>query len=219
MFMKRSANMKPTLKLLFTFSVILFILTGHFLALSVSTNKETAWIYVLVFYAGWIIFSLTVLLRSTDLQQMFKLSSNALWNLLPLIFIIPTVIFLFIPNLHLIKTDNWLLANFIICICGPFLEEVYWRGLFQKIYGTSIYSFLLSSFLFGLSHPLIFGINSKGDSGVPAFVGTFIVGATWWFCYYKTRSLRGAVLTHFLMDVAGMAVYVLTNKVKLLPIN
>src|SRR5205085_650005 len=103
MFMKQHSDLRPTPKLLFTVSVLLFIITGHFLAVAVSSYKETAWMYVLVFYAGWIILSLILLLRLTDLHQMFKPSSKVLWNLLPLMFIIPTIIFLFIPNMHLIK--------------------------------------------------------------------------------------------------------------------
>ena len=51
---------------------------------------------------------------------------------------------------------------------------------------------------------------------VTFFYGAFIVGATWWYCLRKTRSLKGAIITHFfLIDVTGMAAYVLANKLTL----
>ncbi len=205
-----------TLKLLFPFSVFLFIIIGHYFAELVSPNKATAWAYVLVFYGAWIIVSIILFLDFSDIQQMFRPSILSYWNLLPLIFIIPTIYFIFIPNKSLLTMDKWLLMNLIICFTGPWLEEIYWRGVINKLYGFTTFSFCFSSFLFAASHPLIFGVNSKGDSGIVAFVGTFFVGSIWWLCYYKTRSLRGCVITHFLTDLAGMAVYILTNKAALL---
>jgi membrane protease YdiL (CAAX protease family) len=157
-----------------------------------------------------------VFLDLKDIRLMFKPAIHSYWNILPLLFIIPTIYFIFIPNVGLIKFDKWVLINLVICFTGPLLEEIYWRGLFNKIYGSTLISFCLSSFLYAASHPLIFGVNSKGDSGILAFVGTFIVGAIWWLGYFKTKSLRGCVATHSIMDVAGMAVYVLTNKATLL---
>lgn len=211
--------MKPkALKLFFPFSVLLFIIIGHYFARFAGADKTTAWIYVLIFYGAWIIFSLILFLDFKDIRRMFQPSINSYWNLLPLLFIIPTICFLFIPNIGLLKPDKWLLINLAICITGPWLEEIYWRGLFNKIYGATLFSFVFSSILFAASHPLIFGVNSKGDSGLPAFAGTLLIGAAWWICYYKTKSLRGCVITHFLMDLAGMAVYVLTNKATLLPL-
>jgi membrane protease YdiL (CAAX protease family) len=205
-------------KVSFAISVFSLIIIGYFLAVFVSSNKETAWIYVLAYYAIWIIASFAVFTSLEDIRQMFKASQSSRWNLLPLIFIIPTIFFLFLPNTNLFKLDRWLLINLAICLTGPFLEEIYWRGLFTKIYGTTTFSFFFSSILFALSHPLLFGINSKGDSGLVAFAGTFLVGSIWWLCYYKTKSLRGCTLTHFLMDLFGMAVYVLANKAVLLPL-
>jgi membrane protease YdiL (CAAX protease family) len=205
-------------KWLFPVSVLLFIIGGHYFAVLVGSEKSTAWAYVLLFYGLWIILSMLLFLDLQDLRQMFRPSVKWYWNLLPLVFVIPTFFLLFLPNRSLLRFDSWLLINLVICVSGPWLEEIYWRGLFNKLYGSTSFSFFFSSLFFAASHPLIFGVNSKGDSGLPAFAGAFFVGSIWWLCYHRTRSLRGAVMTHFLMDVAGMAVYVLANKAILLPL-
>jgi membrane protease YdiL (CAAX protease family) len=206
-------------KYLLLFSILLLILTGHYFAAYVSTNKETAWLWVLLFYGGWILLSLFAFLSFSDLKEMFRPSIKAYWNLLPYLCIIPVIFFIFIPNIGLLKPDKWLIANLFICFTGPWLEEIYWRGLITKFWGSNLISFLLSSILFAASHPFIFGVNSAGDSGIPAFAGTLIIGVVWWWCYYKTKSLRGCVFTHFLTDVAGMAVYILTNQARLVPVE
>ncbi len=100
---------------------------------------------------------------------------------------------------------------------NPWLEEFYWRGLITKTFEeTPLLSYILSAVGFGLSHPLIFGINSPGVAGVPAFIGAFTIGSIWWICLRKTGSFRGCIITHFLIDVAGMAVYNLADKVILM---
>jgi membrane protease YdiL (CAAX protease family) len=178
---------------------------------------DLAWLYTTVFYGAWIVMSLFFLLKFSDLEKMLKPAIRNRWNFLPLIFIIPAFIFIFIPNIHLLKLDGWLAMNIILCIITPWIEEIYWRGLVSGTFNDNpVISFCVSTIGFALSHPLIFGINSKGDSGLLAFAGTLFVGAIWWWCYYKTKSLRGNIITHFLTDVAGMAVYILANKATLI---
>jgi len=206
-------------KLKILFSVLPLLLIGYFFAKYVGVNKEAAWIYIAIFYASWIIISLAFLVTFDDIKQMFSPSKNWQWNLLFIPFIILLIIFIFIPNIKLLKLDHWLLLNIIICLINPFMEEIYWRGLVSKISDVPVYSFLFSSLTFAASHPLLFGIVSVGVSGWIGFAGAFFVGALLWFCYYKTRSLRGCVINHFLIDVSGMAVYILANKAVLAPLS
>jgi membrane protease YdiL (CAAX protease family) len=77
---------------------------------------------------------------------------------------------------------------------------------------NKVISFFVSSILFGLSHPLILGVNTKGLIGIPGFVGTFATGAVWWFTYHLTKSLRGNIITHTIINFAGMTAYMLANK-------
>ena len=200
------------------FSVFFLLIIGHLLAEYLS-DKQTAWIYITGFYAVWLIISLIFLVSIQDLKKMFPVSKNWQWNLLFVPIIALVVYFIFIPNLKLFKWDHWLLLNVIICFVNPFLEEIYWRGLVSKISNVPLNSFLFSSFGFAASHSLIFGITSPGVAGPIGFVGSFLVGSLFWFCYFKTKSLRGCIISHFLIDVAGMAVFILADKAVLAPIT
>jgi membrane protease YdiL (CAAX protease family) len=199
-------------------SVLTLLVVGHLLAVYVQPDKEKAWTIVTAFYATWLIGSLLLFLKKKDLVEMFRRSENAYWNLVLLPVIIAVIIFIFLPNLHLLKWDRWLLLNMIICGVNPFMEEIYWRGLVSRSFSKPLYAFLFSTLCFAASHPLLFGVSSPGVRGWTGFAGTFIVGALLWLCYFKTRSLRGAVLNHFLIDVAGMAVFILADKAVLAPI-
>ena len=200
------------------FSVFLLLIIGHLLAKYLS-DKQTAWIYITGFYAVWLIISLIFLVSIQDLKKMFPVSKNWQWNLLFVPIIALVVYFIFIPNLKLFKWDHWLLLNVIICLVNPFLEEIYWRGLVSKISNVPLKSFLFSSLGFAASHSLIFGIISPGVAGLIGFAGSFLVGSLFWFCYFKTKSLRGCIISHFLIDVAGMAVFILADKAVLAPIT
>src|SRR5688572_4648289 len=199
-------------------SVFFLLIIGWLLARYVSNDKQTAWIYTAGFYAAWLILSLVFLVSIRDIKKMFSASKYWQWNLLFIPIIALIVYFIFIPNLGLLNWDHWLVLNVIICLVNPFLEEIYWRGLVSKISNVPLNSFLFSSLGFAASHSMIFGINSPGAAGIVGFVGTFLIGSLFWFCYYKTKSLRGCVMNHFLIDVAGMAVFILADKAVLAPV-
>jgi uncharacterized protein len=206
------------LRLKIIVSVFLLLLIGYLLAKCVSHNKQTAWVYVTGFYAVWLIFSIIALVKVQHLKKMFSPSKYWQWNLLFIPVIVLVIVFIFIPNIQLFKWDYWLLLNIIICLVNPFIEEVYWRGLISKLSDVPLNSFLISSLGFAASHTLLFGVNSPGVAGLVGFAGGFLIGALFWLCYFKTKSLRGCVLNHFLVDVAGMAVFILADKAVLAPI-
>lgn len=207
------------LQLKIIISVVLLLLAGHILAINVTSNKQTAWMYITAFYGAWLITSILFLVSVQDLKKAFSPTKNGQWNLLFVPVIALVVFFIFIPNIHLLRWNYWLLLNTIICLVNPFLEEIYWRGLVSKVGNRPLHSFLLSSVGFAASHPLLFGVVSPGVRGWVGFGGTFLVGALFWLCYYKTKSLWGCVINHFLIDVAGMAVFILADKAVLAPIT
>lgn len=202
---------------LLALSVVMLIVLGYVLARYLATKTTAAWMYVTFFYGGWLLLSLGLLLRKSDIKQLLQPGRKNVWYIIPCLYSIPLFFLIFIPNGHVLKPDMLLAVNIFICIFNPWLEELYWRGLVYQLFKESkAISFLLSAIAFGLSHALIFGINSPGVAGLLGFIGAFIVGATWWYCLRKTASLRGAIITHFLIDVAGLAAYVLANKLILM---
>lgn len=189
----------PARQLLYIFSVTVLITGGFFLAKAVSGNHETAWIYVTAFYGAWIIFSLLLLLRKAELRELLRRGHNNIWYIIPGVVSIPIFFLIFIPNRHVLKLDLLFVLNVLICLANPWLEELYWRGLASTLFKDRPFiSFFLSAVCFGLSHALVFGINSPGIMGMPGFAGAFAIGAIWWFCLRKTGSLRGCIVPTFL---------------------
>lgn len=179
-------------------SVILLIIIGHLLAVRMQ-SVNNGWFFVVGFYALWIAISIFSLLSKDDLKRMYAGSKKVQWNLLSLFFLVPAFVIIFVPNLDLLKPNMWNALNIILCIVNPFVEETYWRGLIDKYYDKRpLLSFIVSTFGFALSHPLIWGNYNETVNGWVGFVGAFVVGTVWWICFRKTKSLRGPVFTHFL---------------------
>jgi membrane protease YdiL (CAAX protease family) len=200
-------------------SAILLLPAGHAAALLFREYTSLPWVYSSLFYGAWLLVSCLAFLRRSDLSTLFSRPVRSYWYALPLLCAVPLFVFIFFPNRGLLRADGWLAAQIALCLTGPVLEEVYWRGLASVAWkGKPLVSFAMASLLFGASHPLIFGVNSRGDSGWIAFAGTAFIGAVWWLCLQRTKSLRGCIATHLVIDVAGMAVYVLANKALLVPI-
>jgi membrane protease YdiL (CAAX protease family) len=202
-------------KLLLVISVIALLVAGHFLAKYFHDRKNIAWVITAVFYAFWLGFSIYYFSDRKEIAGLFRKPEKNPWAFLPLLLVIPVFVFVFIPNRFLLRPDLWLLVNLVVCLVNPFLEEIFWRGIVGSISSKPLISFAFSTTMFAASHPLIFGVNSPGASGWIGFFATFIAGAAFWLSFHKTKSLRAAVLAHFLIDLAGMAVYVLADRIKL----
>ena len=209
----RKSLLRPSIYL---FSIILLILSGHYFAVWVTNDQQTAWIWVAVFYGVWMIGSILLFSRKADIHNMFKRGSFQAWLLIPILFATVALFGIFVPNAYMFKWDSLLLMNVVICLVNPFLEEVYWRGLPSNLFNNKPIQYIIASVGFAAGHPLILGVNSKGASGWQTFVGAFILGSCWWLYYNNRRSLRWPVFTHFLIDLFGMAAYLLADKLPLL---
>ena len=174
------------------------------------------WSWVPVFLVYWTL--LTFLLAwgaGWQTYQRWLQPSQGAWGWRWLGFV---AIALFLPTFLL----NWAALNslkiilpwLILALLDPWLEEGYWRGLLLKAAeGWPAWLAILYTILwFGLSHPLILGVNVPELRGLPGFLGTVFTGLVWTLSYWKTRSLRWPIFTHFLVDLASVSVLVFTGK-------
>jgi uncharacterized protein len=69
-----------------------------------------------------------------------------------------------------------------------------------------------TTFWFGLSHPLLLGVNVKALSGFPGFIGSVFTGVIWSIVYLKTRSLRWPILSHSVAVLLSVSVIVFLNR-------
>ena len=93
-----------------------------------------------------------------------------------------------------------------LALVNPWIEEFYWRGLLLDYTREWSHwaSILYASGLFAANH-LAFGVNSVISEGPEPIVATFIMGIVWSFTYYKTKSLRWAIFSHFLVDLLSLS--------------
>jgi uncharacterized protein len=125
---------------------------------------------------------------------------------------------LFLPVFRLnfrFLREPWIIACWLaLAVIDPWLEEGYWRGLLMDAAsgwpGWIVICY--TTFCFGLSHPLLLGVNVKALSGFPGFIGTVFTGAIWSTVYCKTRSLRWPITSHFVADLLNVSVLVFMNR-------
>ena len=111
--------------------------------------------------------------------------------------------------------EPWVILSWLaIAMTDPCLEEGYWRGLLlDSASGWPGWLRIANTtFWFGLSHPLLLGVNVKALAGLPGFIGTVFTGAIWSTVYWKTRSLRWPIFSHFVVDLLSVSVTVFLNR-------
>ena len=102
----------------------------------------------------------------------------------------------------------WLLVGLL----NPWFEESYWRGALIDATGRwKPLGVVYSTFVFAISHPLIWGVHSVALGRPAAMVGLAVAGAIWGVVYWRTGSLRWAVVGHGCGDLLGLSVPVLLN--------
>jgi membrane protease YdiL (CAAX protease family) len=97
-----------------------------------------------------------------------------------------------------------------VCLVSPFLEEVVFRGLFQRRLAdaltprTRFLAVLLTAFLFALVHLLI-GSPANSLIGFEVFVTTLALGLLTGTLVAMTDRIGGAILAHVLFNAVAVA--------------
>jgi uncharacterized protein len=119
----------------------------------------------------------------------------------------------FLSARHVLDSEGLLALWLGFGLANPWFEEGYWRGLLLD--ATSKWPMGLgvaySALLFGLSHPLIWGVHSRALRHPAAVVGLVFVGIIWGLAYRRTGSLRWTIAGHACANLFGLSVPVLLN--------
>lgn len=121
---------------------------------------------------------------------------------------------LFLQNWKLLLPIQMFLPWLVFGLVNPWFEEGYWRGLlFDACQGwPSALRIAYTTFVFAISHPLMFGVNSIGVRSPEVLISTAIMGSVWALIYLKTRSLRWCVASHVMVDLLSVSVPVFLNE-------
>lgn len=103
-----------------------------------------------------------------------------------------------------------LLASAVSAVLvSPVLEEIFFRGLFQRLLATELtprtrwLAVLLTAFLFALSHVLI-GTSTSTLVGFQVFVTTFALGILTGALVAMTGRVGGAIVAHVLFNAVAV---------------
>jgi len=106
-----------------------------------------------------------------------------------------------------------MLLSIPFVLLNPFFEELYWRGfVLDYTFSSKIASLLYSSVLFILSHLLIWGVFSYGNRNYFLIGSLAIMSAVRCIVRIK-KSLWWCIVSHFLVDVFNLMVFVMLNLV------
>ncbi len=195
---------------------IILILIGFLISLIFnSLIGSMSWIALVIVY--WSGISIIVYRDSKKsgkrIKEYFKMR-NFRWYLILLallVGIIPLPIFLI--SYKLFTTTFLIVSWLLVALINPFFEELFWRGyMLEK--GEDIrfgIKALISSVLFTLSHPAMWGVFSKPMLTKELIISVFIMGLAWSFIYKKSRSLVLPYFSHLLVDVFNCSVLAFVN--------
>jgi uncharacterized protein len=196
-------------------SPIVVLVLGH-AAARISGHLWGVWSWIPVTLVYWIILVLIMTFAGgwTEYRRWLQPSHGAWgWRLLSFV---TAVLFIpvFLLNFRSLN-QPWVISSWLaVAIIDPWLEEGYWRGLLMDSArgwpGWLIVTY--TTFWFGLSHPLMLGVNVKALSGFPGFIGTVFTGVLWSIVYLKTRSLRWPILSHSVADLLSVSIIVFSNR-------
>ena len=192
-----------------------FIIASPFLI--IATNFGAAFIFgqifgkwayapmILIGWTLWLFFILKYGGPESIKKWLVRPQGGIRWGILAIIIgLIPLPIFL----LHYDTLSGWhvIVPWILLAVINPWIEEFYWRGLLLDYTENwpKWTSITFTGLLFSLNHAA-FGINSDVNSGFELIVSTLIMGLVWAIIYKKTKSLRWAILSHFLVDFFSLS--------------
>lgn len=117
-------------------------------------------------------------------------------------------------NLNLLTSPLLVVLWLLFALINPWFEELYWRGLLlDRLAGhwPNWLSAIYSTVLFTLSHPLMWGVFSIANRNMEVYLFLLAAGLVWSYAYFKMKSLRWNIFSHFLVDIGNLAVFVFLN--------
>ncbi|UBQ03080.1 CPBP family intramembrane glutamic endopeptidase [Curtobacterium sp. TXMA1] len=96
-----------------------------------------------------------------------------------------------------------------IVLVSPVLEELFFRGLFQRLLAVELtprtrwLAVLVTAFLFALSH-LFLGSATTSLGGVQVFLTTFVLGLLTGTLVAMTNRIGGAIVAHVLFNAVAV---------------
>ncbi len=116
------------------------------------------------------------------------------------------------PRVLPYATVGIVLLSAVIALVNGTLEEVFWRGTYVQVFPRqAFWGFVYPSIGFGLWHiaPQSVSQGMSNPGGTAAFVVVgMLFGLGWGWVAWRTGSIRWTVISHVLLDFAGLGALV-----------
>ncbi len=168
--------------------------------------------YILGFCIYWFAFCLPFSLYScngfSDLKEIYCQKSNvkkAERNVLNLIAFMPCIATFFVVFREFAPIAGFkvLTIALLFALINGTLEEMFWRGVFNKVFNNKIFlAYIYPTIFFGIWHIALYyakGIEYQG--GFASLVGgSFFMGLLWGLVAYKTKSIKVITVAHIITN-------------------
>lgn len=204
-------------RLLVALSPLAVILLGHLVARgATAVDPSLAWVAVAVAY--WGATGAIVLASTTRAQRRAWLSPAARrpWWVVPAALLLGAVPIagILAMQLPLVAAHAALIVPWLLfAAINPVFEEAYWRGALHDAteHWPAWGAVLWSTALFVASHPLMWGVFSEGNRSPMLFGTLALMGLAWSWMRRVTGSLRWPLVSHALVDIGNLSVFVFLN--------
>ncbi|MFD2630426.1 CPBP family intramembrane glutamic endopeptidase [Oceanobacillus kapialis] len=119
-----------------------------------------------------------------------------------------------VMNYNLFDSVMLVVLWLLFALINPWFEELYWRGILLDAAGDWFpkwASVIYSTIFFVISHPFMWGVFSIANTSYHLYIYLTIMGVVWSITYFTTKSLRWAIVSHFIVDVGNLAVLTFLN--------
>jgi len=168
--------------------------------------------YVVGFCIYWFVFCLPVSLYSCNgphgLKEVYsqrtdiKTSERVLWYLIAFMPCVATFFVVF-KNFAPIAGFQVLVIALLYALINGTIEELFWRGIFNKIFNHNIFlSYIYPTIFFGIWHISLYFAKGMVYQGgfLPLVGGAFFMGLLWGWVAYKTKSIGIVTVAHIITN-------------------
>ncbi|MFP7413840.1 CPBP family intramembrane glutamic endopeptidase [Priestia filamentosa] len=202
-------------KVIILLSPIIVILLGFITATGFSRFIDGwAWIPLAIVYWSSLGFCIGYFKENKQVKDWLKKPEN---SILPIILSLLLGMFplsILIINYKLFDSIVLIVLWILFALINPWFEELYWRGVLLDAaieWFPKWMSILYTTILFVLSHPLMWGVFSIASTSYHLYIYLMVMGIVWSLTYFKTKSLRWVILSHFIVDVGNLTVLTFLN--------
>ena len=208
-------------------SPIIVVLLGHFAArAALHLLGDWAWVGSSLVYWGSLIAIIWFMADKQMIRRWFHKSQGSRWWLvLALMMGLMAFPLLFIPNVRVMNSVPLVIAWFLFAVINSTCEEAYWRGflLDETRHLPRAFGVIYSTVFFTAIHPLMLGVFSRiqaldpahPTALIPFWIILVILSLSFSFIYLNTKSLRLAILSHFLSDLGNLSIFLFMNMVSI----